>query len=141
MELGACLDGMRSSSIYRTAPRYVLDQADFLNLVVCGESDLSPGELLSRTQAIEARFGRDRSRERSKGPRTLDIDLLLYGELIIDTPDLAVPHPGMTERAFVLAPLEELSPGLRHPVSGEPFAAYLAGSGGQGIYLHAGPPL
>jgi len=132
---------MRSSSIYRTSPRYVLDQPDFLNLVVRGETDLPPAELLSRTQAVEARFGRDRSRERRKGPRTLDVDVLLYGEAIVDTPDLAVPHPGMTERAFVLAPLEELSPGLRHPSTGEPFAAYLAASDGQGIYLHARPPL
>jgi len=135
------LRDMRSSSIYRTSPRYVLDQADFLNLVVRGETDLSPEELMSRTQAVEARFGRDRSRERRKGPRTLDIDVLLYGELVVDTPDLAVPHPGMAERAFVLAPLEELSPGLRHPVTGELFSSYLAGAAGQGIYLHAGPPL
>lgn len=135
------LRDMRSSSIYRTSPRYVLDQADFLNLVVRGETDLPPEELLSRTQAVEARFGRDRSRERRKGPRTLDIDVLLYGELVVDTPDLAVPHPGMAERAFVLAPLEELSPGLRHPVTGELFSSYLAEAAEQGIYLHAGPPL
>ena len=119
----------------------MLDQADFLNLVVCGETDLQPEELLSRTQAVEARFGRDRSRERRKGPRTLDIDVLLYGGLVVDTPDLAVPHPGMAERAFVLAPLEELSPGLRHPVTGELFSSYLAGTAGQGIYLQGGPPL
>ena len=74
--------------------------------------------VLARTQAVEAGFGRDRSRERRKGPRTLDVDVLLYGELVIDTPELVVPHPGMTERAFVLVPLAELSPGLADPRDG-----------------------
>jgi len=132
---------LRSSSIYRTSPRYLLDQADFLNIVACGSTDLAPAALLAWTQSIEARFGRDRSKERFKGPRTLDIDLLLYGDRIIDSPDLVVPHPGMLERAFVLVPLVELSPDLAHPASGQPFSAFLDAVAGQGIYLHAGPPV
>jgi len=135
------MSGLRSSSVYRTAPRYVVDQDDFLNLVAVGETDLAPAELLARTQAVEAGFGRDRSKERRKGPRTLDVDVLLYGGLVIDTPELAVPHPGMTERAFVLVPLAELSPELADPRDGLPFARRLGDVADQGIYLHAGPPL
>jgi len=140
-ELRAGLAGFRVSSIYRTSPRYVLDQADFLNLVAFGETGLQPQELLAWTQSIEARFGRDRSRELSKGPRTLDIDILLYGDSIIELKDLVVPHPGMLERAFVLVPLAEIAPGLRHPLNGLTFASFVESVSGQGIYLHAGPPV
>lgn len=141
LELGAILTGLRASSIYRTSPRYLVEQADFYNLVVEGSTDLPPLALLAATQAVEARFGRDRSREQAKGPRTLDIDILLYGESCVNLPDLIVPHPGMTERAFVLVPLLELAPGLRHPPLGVPFASFLESVSGQGIYLHAGPPV
>jgi 2-amino-4-hydroxy-6-hydroxymethyldihydropteridine diphosphokinase len=119
----------------------VVDQADFLNLVVCGYTGLSPRELLATVQGIEAEFGRDRSRERSKGPRTLDIDVLLYGDDALEIPELTLPHPGMLERAFVLVPLLELEPGLVHPVSRRPFSESIAAVSGQGIYLHAGPPI
>ncbi|HPB65937.1 MAG TPA: 2-amino-4-hydroxy-6-hydroxymethyldihydropteridine diphosphokinase [Spirochaetales bacterium] len=139
--LGAFLSGLRSSSVYRSAPRYVVDQADFLNLVALGETDLAPAELLTRTQAVEASFGRDRTKERRKGPRSLDVDVLLYGDLVIDLPELLVPHPGMTERAFVLVPLAELSPALVDPRDGQPFSHRLGDVADQGIYLHAGPPL
>ncbi len=141
LELRAILTGLRVSSVYKTSPRYLIDQADFYNLVVEGSTDLPPLALLAATQAIEARFGRDRVREQTKGPRTLDIDMLLYGQTSIDFPELVVPHPGMTERAFVLVPLTELVPDLRHPVLGLPFASFLDSVSGQGIYLHAGPPV
>ncbi len=141
LELQANLTGLRASSVYKTSPRYLIDQADFYNLVVEGATDLQPLQLLAVTQAIEARFGRDRTCEQSKGPRTLDIDILLYGDARIDLPELVVPHPGMTERAFVLVPLVELAPELRHPLFGQPFASYLNSVRGQGIYLHAGPPV
>lgn len=119
----------------------MLDQPDFLNLVVIGSTTLDPMELLQRTQAIEAEFGRDRSKERHKGPRTLDIDMLLYGTTIMESPSLTLPHPGITERAFVLVPLLELEPLLRHPVSGVPLSSFLESVGGQGIYLHGAAPL
>ncbi len=102
---------------------------------------LGPGALLEATKAIEARHGRNRRLELGKGPRTLDIDILLYGGLVIDSPDLVVPHPGMLERAFVLVPLAELEPGLRHPATGILFSSSLQAVGGQGIYLHATAPL
>jgi len=119
----------------------VLDQPDFLNLVARGETGLRPLELLAATQSVEARFGRDRSRERSKGPRTLDIDILLYGDEILELPGLSVPHPGMRERAFVLVPLAEIAPGLRHPADGLTFASFIESVSGQGIYLRAARPV
>lgn len=119
----------------------MLDQPDFLNLVVAGVTELEPLALLGRTQAIEAEFGRDRPKERHKGPRTLDIDLLLYGNTVMDSPTLTLPHPGLTERAFVLVPLLELEPLARHPVSGAPLSSFLESVGGQGIYLHGAAPL
>lgn len=132
---------LRSSSIYRTKARYVEDQPDFYNLVVSGVTELEPENLLSAIQGVEARFGRDRSRERFKGPRSLDVDILLYGELRLSTDQLSIPHPGMLERAFVLVPLCELDPDLRDPVTLCPFSEAIAATSGQGIYHHAPPPL
>jgi 2-amino-4-hydroxy-6-hydroxymethyldihydropteridine diphosphokinase len=106
-------------------------------MVLAGSTGLPPLELLAHTQEIEAALGRDRSRERPKGERTLDIDILLYGRTILDSDRLTLPHPGMLERAFVLVPLLELEPGLVHPVTGIPFSEALPGVKEQGIYLHA----
>mgnify|MGYP002355625005 FL=1 len=102
---------------------------------------MPPGQLLGAVQGIEAQFGRDRSKERSKGPRTLDIDILLFGNEIIDQPDLYVPHPGMTERAFVLVPLLELEPDIRIPGTDRTYASFMPSVSGQGIYLFGAPPL
>lgn len=136
-ELASFIDLIKTSSLYRTTPRYILDQPDFLNLVLTGTTGMSPLELLARTQEIEASLGRDRSRERPKGARTLDIDILLYGSAVLDSPFLTLPHPGMLERAFVLVPLIELDPDLVHPATGVPFSEALPGVSEQGIYLHA----
>jgi 2-amino-4-hydroxy-6-hydroxymethyldihydropteridine diphosphokinase len=136
VSLGSFISRPRASSLYRTSPRYILDQPDFLNLVLTGLVDIEPGELLDRTQKIEASFGRDRSRERPKGERTLDIDILMYGSLVMDTERLKIPHPGMLERAFVLVPLLELDPELVHPGTGIRFAEVLPSVRDQGIYLH-----
>ncbi|MGD9938253.1 MAG: 2-amino-4-hydroxy-6-hydroxymethyldihydropteridine diphosphokinase [Clostridia bacterium] len=136
VSLGSFISQPRASSLYRTSPRYILDQPDFLNLVLTGLVDIEPGELLDRTQKIEASFGRDRSRERPKGERTLDIDILMYGSLVMDTERLKIPHPGMLERAFVLVPLLELDPELVHPGTGIRFAEVLPSVRDQGIYLH-----
>jgi 2-amino-4-hydroxy-6-hydroxymethyldihydropteridine diphosphokinase len=134
--LAAFMDRIQTSSLYHTSPRYVLDQPDFMNLVVAGFTKLLPADLLKETQEIEVSLGRNRSRSRPKGERTLDIDILLYGTTIMDSEQLKIPHPGMLERAFVLVPLLELSPDLVDPVSGTPFAEALPGVKDQGIYLH-----
>ena len=96
------------SSIYITRPMYVENQCDFYNMVVGGLWNGTARELLSATQAIEAEFGRDRSREIRNGPRSLDIDIELFGNGTINEPDLVVPHPRLMERSFVLVPLLEI---------------------------------
>jgi 2-amino-4-hydroxy-6-hydroxymethyldihydropteridine diphosphokinase len=115
---------LRVSRVRETEPVDVTDQPRFLNLVVEAETDLAPGELLARTQAIERELGRVRTRP--KGPRTIDIDILLYGSLVAETPELSVPHPRMAMRRFVLEPLAELAPDLRHPVTQETAREMLA---------------
>ncbi|RMF46929.1 MAG: 2-amino-4-hydroxy-6-hydroxymethyldihydropteridine diphosphokinase [Deltaproteobacteria bacterium] len=103
------------SSLWQTAPVGGPDgQNDYLNAAVTLETGMSPHELLAAVQAIERDCGRQR-RERW-GPRTLDIDILLYGDLVVDDSDLVLPHPRMHERAFVLEPLAEIAPAARHPV-------------------------
>jgi 2-amino-4-hydroxy-6-hydroxymethyldihydropteridine diphosphokinase len=101
---------LRRSGLYRTAPWGVTDQPDFVNLCVAAETSLSPQELLSLIHAIEADLGRER-RERW-GPRPIDIDILTYGDATLDEPGLTIPHPRLTERAFVLVPLAEIAPGV-----------------------------
>ncbi|MEB3338253.1 MAG: 2-amino-4-hydroxy-6-hydroxymethyldihydropteridine diphosphokinase [Leptolyngbyaceae bacterium] len=95
-------------------------QPDYLNGCALLNVTLSPQELLSSLLAIEAQFGRVR-RERN-GPRTLDLDLLLFDNLILETPDLQIPHPRMTERAFVIVPLAEIAPDWPEPISGKAIA-------------------
>jgi len=106
---------VRSSPIYETEPVDNRNQSWFLNLVLEVETDLFPLQLLSRTSKVELQLGRVRNTP--KGPRTIDIDILLYGNVVIKTLRLEIPHPRMTERRFVLAPLADLAPGLRHPVT------------------------
>lgn len=101
---------VRPSSVYRTAPWGKLDQPEFLNMAVLIETGLSARALLDLCLCLEREGGRER-RERW-GPRTLDIDILTYGGQAIDEPGLQVPHPRIAERAFVLAPLAEIAPGL-----------------------------
>jgi 2-amino-4-hydroxy-6-hydroxymethyldihydropteridine diphosphokinase len=106
---------LRVSPTYETEPVDFTDQPWFLNLVIEIETDLSPRELLTATSRIEHELGR--VRDIPKGPRTIDIDILLYGDEVIDEPDLQIPHLRMVERRFVLAPLADLAPDLRHPVT------------------------
>jgi 2-amino-4-hydroxy-6-hydroxymethyldihydropteridine diphosphokinase len=101
-----------------TEPVGVLDQPRFLNGAAALETELPPRELLERLLEVERRFGRDRGAERPQGPRTLDLDLLLYGAETIDEPGLVVPHPRLHERRFALEPLAELAPGLAVPARG-----------------------
>jgi 2-amino-4-hydroxy-6-hydroxymethyldihydropteridine diphosphokinase len=109
------LDDVRVSTFHKTKPVGVGPQPLFLNAAVTGETVLSARDLLDTLLDIERRFGRERP---SPGaPRTLDLDLILYGDSIIDEPDLVVPHPRFRERAFVLAPLAEIAGDWRDPVT------------------------
>jgi 2-amino-4-hydroxy-6-hydroxymethyldihydropteridine diphosphokinase len=105
------------SSLYQSAPMGPQDQPDYVNAVMCIATDLPPIELLRCLQNIENDQGRVRKDQRW-GARTLDLDMLLYEDLLIDLPDLIVPHPGMSDRAFVLYPLAEIAPQLIVPGKG-----------------------
>ncbi len=132
---------MTVSSIYRSAALYRVDQPDFFNLVLHGETSLEPLALLAKTQEVEKLLGRDREKEVEKGPRTLDIDIIFYGSLKLKLPLLTIPHPGLRERAFVLMPLLELDAGIKDPSDGTLLKECIPAVAGQGIYLHAPPPL
>lgn len=101
------------SSIYETEPVEFTQQSNFLNCAVALETDLPPSELMSRLLDIERRLGRERIQK--KGPRTIDIDVLLYGDLVLDSANLTIPHPAMAQRRFVLEPLAEIAPEAVHP--------------------------
>ena len=106
-----------ASAVYETAPIGVTDQPYFLNAVLQIHTSLSARSLLNCLLAIEREFGR--VRQTRWGPRTLDLDILFYGDTVIDQPGLQVPHPHLHERAFVLIPLCDLKPDLKHPVLGQ----------------------
>lgn len=120
------------SSLYETAPVGYLDQPSFVNAVVAIRTALEPEALLEALLAIERRYGRVRGTAIPKGPRTLDLDLLLVeppgGEcLIYESPTLTLPHPAIADRRFVLAPLAEIAPGLCHPILKKTIHELLAG--------------
>jgi 2-amino-4-hydroxy-6-hydroxymethyldihydropteridine diphosphokinase len=98
------------SSDYRTPPWGVTDQPPFINAAIAVSTSLAPHDLLARALEVEHALGRDRSTERHWGPRTIDIDILTYGDLALSDADLTLPHPRLFERAFVLAPLAEIAP-------------------------------
>ena len=98
------------SSLYSTAPVGFAEQPRFVNAVLSLETELDPRALLARLLAIEQEFGRERAAGVANSPRTLDLDVLLYGDLAINEPGLEIPHPRLAERAFVLVPLNEIAP-------------------------------
>ncbi len=117
-QLRAHLTITHTSSIYETAPAYVTDQPSFYNMVLQGQTALSPHDLLHTLQSIERALGR---RETIRyGPRPIDLDILLYDDLQLETPELTIPHPRMSERAFVLIPLAEIASDLIIPGQTEP---------------------
>jgi 2-amino-4-hydroxy-6-hydroxymethyldihydropteridine diphosphokinase len=118
------------SGVYRSAPIGHLDQPDFLNAVAELDTDLAPVPLLGMLQQLESSHGRERPF--ANAPRTLDLDLLLYGDRVLETPRLTLPHPRMHERAFVLAPLTEIAPDIAIPGRGLA-RALLAACAGQAI--------
>ena len=122
---------LRVSPIYETEPLEYTDQRWFLNLVVEAETDLFPLQLLTRVQRIERAMGRVRTVP--NGPRTIDIDILLFGQSVVRTEELEIPHPRMSERRFVLQPLADLVPELRHPVLRKTVAQMLEDLAGQTV--------
>jgi 2-amino-4-hydroxy-6-hydroxymethyldihydropteridine diphosphokinase len=112
--LKALGDVAAMSGFYETEPVEFTDQALFLNCAVRLETKLSPSDLMPRVLDIERGLGRERVHK--KGPRTIDIDILLYGDEIVNSPELTIPHPAMARRRFVLEPLAEIAPHARHPV-------------------------
>ncbi len=105
------------SALYRSAPIGLADQPDYVNAVACLDTKLLPDALLSALQTVEVGHGRIRGPVRW-GPRTLDLDILLYGDLCLAEPLLTIPHPRMAQRAFVLVPLREVAPGIMVPGAG-----------------------
>jgi len=103
-----------TSSLFETEPMEITQQPWFLNCAVALETELMPKQLMKAILGIEKEMGRKRTQP--KGPRSIDIDILLFGNSVVDTAGLTIPHPAMHERRFVLAPLAEIAPGVRHPV-------------------------
>jgi 2-amino-4-hydroxy-6-hydroxymethyldihydropteridine diphosphokinase len=125
-DLAAAGSVVARSSLYRTEPVGCTDQPPFVNAAVTLTTDLDPEALLDCLLAIERRYGRDRANAARNGPRTLDLDLLLIDNLVANSPRLTLPHPALAERRFVLAPLCEIAPNLRHPILGKSMAELLA---------------
>lgn len=136
LEMRGFLKNLKYSSLWETEPQIVKDQPPFLNLVAGGDFDGQPEELIRNLWALENSAGRDRSKERSKGPRPLDLDILLFGEHQVASDILTIPHPAMTERAFVLVPLTELDQNIKSPVNGRTYADYLDSIDNQGFFCY-----
>jgi 2-amino-4-hydroxy-6-hydroxymethyldihydropteridine diphosphokinase len=114
----------KRSPVYETAPKYVTDQPAFLNMAVLARTGLAPLALLAATQSIEKALGRMPGQR--FGPRAIDLDILFFGDDVIDLPSLAVPHPRIAERRFVLQPLNDIAAQFRHPETGASVAEMLA---------------
>jgi len=119
-------DVLACSSLYRTPAWGVTTQPDFLNAVVMIDTDLAPLELLSALMQIERQHGRQRETEQRWGPRTLDLDILLYADARLELPELHLPHPRLHQRAFALVPLLDISPDIMIPGIGPASDALLA---------------
>ncbi len=117
------IEVIRRSKTLETEPFGLVDQPDFLNLVLEIETDLTPKELLTLCLLTEQEMGR--KREIKWGPRNIDIDILLYEDIVLNEKDLIIPHQYLTERDFVLIPLTELSPDIVHPITGKTMSEHL----------------
>jgi len=111
------LGALQISSVYDTEPIGNINQPRFLNMVCQAYTGLAPMELLTLVKGIELKIGR--APGKPDAPRPIDVDILFYGDQVLEAPELVIPHPKLTERAFVLVPLDEIAPDLVHPVSGK----------------------
>lgn len=118
------LDRLVESSVYHTRPQHRADQPWYYNQVVAGYTCVTPRRLLSILNRLEAIAGRDRDREARFGPRSLDMDILTWGSIVIASPDLAIPHPRMHMRRFVLEPLLEVAPTAKDPRTGKLWSSF-----------------
>ncbi len=132
-DIAGILRNMRVSSLYLTMPQDVHDQNDFCNMAASGWYTGTPESLLDAVQTIERRYGRDRNMESRRGPRTLDIDILLFGSRVIRTDTLVVPHDRMGIRQFALVPLLEILPESTEPGTGLSYRAILESVPEQGV--------
>ena len=135
-ELPPAIEVIVRSSIYQTEPWGFKDQPDFLNMVVQGETELSPRELLSYLKKIEKKIGRKPSF--NYGPRLVDIDILFYGKKVVDEVHLTIPHKRIPERVFVLVPLMEIDPDLRFPDSNQTISDLVSSIDTSGVSLYKG---
>lgn len=122
---------LAESPVYETPPWGYTNQPTFLNMVLQARTDLSPLELLNFLKRLEAQVGRTPSFR--YGPRQIDVDILFYNALVLQTAELFIPHPRLHERAFVLTPLADLAPDLRHPTLGKTVTEMLASVDASGI--------
>ncbi len=136
----AGVDVVRASSIYETEPRDFEDQPPFLNCVLAIQSELLPFPLLRSIQEIESAMGRTRPAV-PKGPRLIDIDILLLGDFVVQDERLTIPHPRMLDRRFVLEPLVEIAPDLRYPGTGALIREFLPGVKDQSVVAVCSAPL
>ena len=123
-DLRGFIDNITVSGLYRTEPVRIKEQPSFLNAAVTGKTSLSPESLLKRINSVENKYGRER--EVRYGPRTLDIDIIFYGDKNISTQDLKIPHPEIKNRLFVMVPLCEIAPFLVDPAEGRTVKDILA---------------
>lgn len=117
------MDVKKKSPVYETPPWGYVDQPAFLNQVVMAETYMEPENLLSHLKRLETVLGREPTFE--NGPRVIDIDILFYDDLVLDSPALVIPHPRLHTRGFVLVPLNDIAPDLVHPVLGKPISELL----------------
>ena len=138
-ELSMLLGNLVCSSVYRTKAMYYENQNDFYNMAVSGTWTQSPRSLLAAVNALEQKYGRDRACAAAKGPRTLDIDIELFGTEIVHDDDeqhpLYIPHPLMCERQFVLVPLLEILPQSADPITGRKYVTILSSLPEQGVTI------